>query len=92
MATDSGYHFVGKATGMVMRELPRNVDADAVIEIGRYLDDQAKLAPISLSQAIEAVRKLVETKLTDFDLEELILESAAARRLALLLDTYRDRR
>ncbi|TPN40164.1 hypothetical protein FKO01_03055 [Mesorhizobium sp. B2-3-3] len=75
-----------------MRELPRNVDADAVIEIGRYLDDQGKVAPVSLSCAIEAIRKLVQTGLTDFELEELILESAAARHLALLLDTDSGRR
>ncbi|WP_181165748.1 hypothetical protein [Mesorhizobium sp. B2-4-12] len=90
--TNRRYYSSANRMGVAMRELPRNVDADAVIEIGRYLDDQAKLAPISLSHAIEAVRKLVETELNDFDLEQLIIESAAARHLALLLDTDSSRR
>ncbi|MER9140058.1 hypothetical protein NKI20_28040 [Mesorhizobium sp. M0830] len=70
-----------------MRDLPKNVDADAVIEIGRYLDDQGKGAPVSIADAIRIVRKTAGTKLTAVELEELILECAAARHLAVVLDS-----
>ncbi|MER8748666.1 hypothetical protein NKH57_05185 [Mesorhizobium sp. M1050] len=70
-----------------MRDLPKNVDADAVIEIGRYLDDQGKGAPVSIADANRIVRKTAGTKLTAVELEELILECAAARHLAVVLDS-----
>jgi hypothetical protein len=69
-----------------MRPLPRNVDADAVLAIGAYLDDQARSVPISVRGSIDEVRKNTRTRLSDQQLEELIIESAAARHLALLLD------
>ncbi|MEI9416489.1 hypothetical protein [Mesorhizobium sp. Cs1321R2N1] len=70
-----------------MRDLPKDVDADAVIEIGRYLDDLGKRARISVHEAIRIVRKKTRTKLTDAGLEELIVECAAARHLAIVLDS-----
>jgi len=69
-----------------MRPLPRNVDADAVLAIGAYLDDQAHSVPISIRGSIDEVRKRTGTSLSDHQLEELVIESAAARGLALLLD------
>ena len=69
-----------------MRPLPRNVDADAVLAIGAYLDDQAHSVPISVRGGFDEVRKRTATSLSDHQLEELIIESAAARHLALLLD------
>ncbi|TIR17083.1 MAG: hypothetical protein E5X33_26905 [Mesorhizobium sp.] len=73
-----------------MKDLPRNVDADAVIAIGQYLDDHSKITPVSVSDAIRVVRKLAITRLSDFDLEELIIESAGARHLSVLLDSHDD--
>jgi len=72
-----------------MRELPANVDADAVIEIGRYLDEHAKTTPVSLSDALRVVRRRAPTtRPGDTWLEELIVESAASRSLAVLLDNH----
>ena len=72
-----------------MRELPSNVDADAVIEVGRYLDDHAKTTPVSISDAIRVVRRRAPATCPgDGWLEELIVESAATRKLALLLDNH----
>lgn len=73
-----------------MRSLPRNIDVDAVLEIGAYLDDQAHNVPVSMRRAIAAVRQRLKTDLTDHELEELIVESASTRRLALVLDSRDD--
>ncbi len=73
-----------------MRSLPRNIDVDAVLEIGAYLDDQAHNAPVSMRMAIAAVRRRLKTDLSDHELEELIIESASTRRLSLLLDSRDD--
>lgn len=73
-----------------MRSLPRNIDVDAVLEIGAYLDDQAHNVPVSMRRAIAAVRRRLKTDLTDHELEELIVESASTRRLSLLLDSRGD--
>jgi hypothetical protein len=72
-----------------VRELPSNIDADAVIEVGRYLDDHAKTTAVSISDALRVVRRRVNgSPISDSGLEELILESAAARHLAILLDNH----
>jgi hypothetical protein len=71
-----------------MRELPSNVD-DAVIEVGRYLDDLAKATAVSISDALRVVRhRAPTTRAGDLWLEELIVESAATRQLAILLDNH----
>ncbi|AZO62000.1 hypothetical protein EOA75_11280 [Mesorhizobium sp. M1A.F.Ca.IN.022.07.1.1] len=70
-----------------MRELPPNVDADVVIEVGRYLDDHAKTTAVSISDAIRVVRRRAPaTRASELWLEELIVESAGTRQLAVLLD------
>ena len=70
-----------------MRELPSNVDADAVIEVGRYLDDHAKTTAVSVSEALRIIRRRINgSRISDCGLEELILESAATRHLAILMD------
>jgi hypothetical protein len=70
-----------------MRELPSNVDADAVIEVGRYLDDHSKTTPVSVSEALRVIRRRINgSPISDGGLEELILESASTRHLAMLLD------
>ncbi|QND60571.1 hypothetical protein [Mesorhizobium huakuii] len=72
-----------------MRELPFDIDADAVIEVGRYLDDHAKTTAVSISEALRVIRRRVnKSRAGDSGLEELIVESAAARKLALLLDNH----
>ncbi|PBB64236.1 hypothetical protein CK228_34080 [Mesorhizobium sp. WSM4312] len=73
-----------------MRDLPKNVDVDAVILIGQYLDDHSKTTPVSISDAIRVIRKRAVTHLSDFDLEELIVECAGVRQLGVLLDTHDD--
>ncbi|WP_421917039.1 hypothetical protein [Mesorhizobium sp.] len=70
-----------------MRSLPRDIDVDAVLEIGAYLDDQAHNVPVSIRAAVAEVRRRLKTDLSDHDLEELIVESASTRRLSLLLDS-----
>jgi hypothetical protein len=71
-----------------MRELPSDVDADAVIEVGRYLDDCAKFTAVSVSEALRVIRRHINSsQISDIGLEELILESAATRHLAILLDS-----
>jgi hypothetical protein len=69
-----------------MHTLPTNIDADVVLAIGRMLDDHAKLASVSLADSVEQVRKNQPTSLTDFELEELVIEMAGSRGLAVLLD------
>ncbi|MFD1986038.1 hypothetical protein ACFSOZ_26690 [Mesorhizobium newzealandense] len=72
-----------------MRELPFDIDADAAIEVGRYLDDHAKTTAVSISDALRVIRRRITTaRVGDMWLEELIVESAAARKLALLLDNH----
>jgi hypothetical protein len=72
-----------------MRELPSNGDADVVIEVGRYLDHHAKNTAVSISDALRIVRRrAATTRPGDGWLEELIVESAAARHLAVLLDNH----
>jgi hypothetical protein len=72
-----------------MRELPFDIDADAVIEVGRYLDAHAKTTAVSISEALRVIRRRVNKSCVgDSGLEELIVESAAARKLALLLDNH----
>ena len=72
-----------------MRELPFDIDADAVIEVGRYLDDHAKTTAVSISEALRVIRRRVKNSgVGDSGLEELIVESAATRKLALLLDNH----
>ena len=72
-----------------MRDLPIDVDADAVIAVGRYLDDHAKTTAVSISEALRVIRRGVnKSRIGDMWLEELIVESAAARKLAILLDNH----
>ena len=69
-----------------MRALPRNIDADAVLAIGRMLDDHAKMASVSLADALKDIRKDHHTQLSDCDLEELVIEMAKSRGLTVLID------
>jgi hypothetical protein len=69
-----------------VRELPRDIDADVVIEIDRLLDEQAKAAPVPVHKLAARIRQKVETGLSDLSIVELIVEMAATRGLAMLFD------
>ncbi|MER8612209.1 hypothetical protein [Mesorhizobium sp. M0435] len=69
-----------------MRDLPRNIDADVVIEISKLLDDRAKSVPVPVHKLAAMIRLGVETLLTDHSIEELIVEMAATRGLPMLFD------
>jgi hypothetical protein len=70
----------------MMRELPWNIDADLVLAVGRLLDDHAKMTSVSVAAAIAQIRKALKTKVTNDEIEQLIIEMAASRGLAVLID------
>lgn len=69
-----------------MRELPKNIDADLVIEISQLLDDHPPLVPVPVYQLTVLVRQRVKTGLPDRSIEELIVEMATTRLLAMAFD------
>ncbi|MER8829577.1 hypothetical protein NKH73_26150 [Mesorhizobium sp. M0938] len=69
-----------------MRELPKSIDADVVIEISRLLDDHAKSAPVPVHKLASMISKSVETDLQTASIEELIVEMAMTRQLPMLFD------
>ncbi|MET2832230.1 hypothetical protein [Mesorhizobium shangrilense] len=69
-----------------MRELPRNIDADVVLAIGEMLDDHARMASVSLAAAVTHIRKLQQTALSDDEVEQLVVEMAGSRGLAVKFD------
>jgi hypothetical protein len=69
-----------------MRTLPLNIDADVVLAIGQALDDHARMASVSIADILTRIRVDHVTALSDHDLEELVVEMAASRHLAILLD------
>ena len=69
-----------------MRALPPDIDVDAVIAIGRYLDDHGSSRPVSVHGALSALRRDLNTQLSDASIEELLVEMCASRKLAVLLD------
>ncbi|MER8590424.1 MULTISPECIES: hypothetical protein [unclassified Mesorhizobium] len=78
--------FVSFGGEALMRDLPRNIDADVVIEISKLLDDRAKSVPVPVHKLAAMIRLGVETRLTDHSIEELIVEMAATRGLPMLFD------
>ncbi|WP_292657134.1 hypothetical protein [Mesorhizobium sp.] len=79
----AGFSFGGEA---LMRDLPRDIDADVVIEISRLLNDRAKSVPVPVHKLAAMIRLGVETGLTNHSIEELIVEMAATRGLPMLFD------
>ncbi|RUV73492.1 MAG: hypothetical protein EOR30_15435 [Mesorhizobium sp.] len=69
-----------------MRELPKSIDADVVIEISRLLDDHAKSAPVPVHKLALMISNRVETDLPTASIEELIVEMAMTRQLPMLFD------
>lgn len=50
-----------------MRDLPKNIDADAVIEISRLLDDSSAFVPVRVPEIAASVRKKVTTGMHRLD-------------------------
>ncbi|WP_136617765.1 MULTISPECIES: hypothetical protein [Mesorhizobium] len=73
-----------------MRELPIDIDADVVLALGQALDDHAKMASVSIADLVKQIRTDFVTPLSDDDIEELVIEMAASRGLAVLLDRHVD--
>jgi hypothetical protein len=71
-----------------VRELAKNIDADLVLAVARYLDDHGRSTPVSLGVAIPEIRNRQSTRLSNKALEELILQMAATRGLSVLLDNH----
>jgi hypothetical protein len=69
-----------------MRELPKSIDADVVIEISRLLDDRAKSAPVPVHKLASMISHSVKTDLPTASIEELIVEMAMTRQLPMLFD------
>ena len=69
-----------------MRELPKNIDADVVIEISRHLDDHPKSTPVRVHQLAALIQQRFNASLPDKSIEELIVEMATTRRLPMLFD------
>ena len=86
-----------------MRALPQDIDVEAVMAIGRYLDDHGSGRPVSIHGALSSLRHRLESQLSDASLEELAylnrrfgVELAvadrnreAAERLQVAIDQYR---
>jgi hypothetical protein len=69
-----------------MRALPQDIDVEAVMAIGHYLDDHGSGRPVSIHGALSSLRCRLETPLSDASLEELLVEMCASRKLAVLFD------
>lgn len=69
-----------------MRALPQDIDVEAVMAIGRYLDDHGSARPVSVHLALGSLRQGTDTQLSDAALEELLVEMCASRKLAVLFD------
>jgi hypothetical protein len=77
-------HFETKVTPM--RELPKDIDADVVIEISKLLDDCPLFVPVRVHELAARVRQKLKTGLPDLSIEELIVEMASVRQLAMAFD------
>lgn len=73
-----------------MQDLPRNIDADLVIEIGRIFDDAPAEAGISVSETIAECRRNTATRMTDEELETLIVRMSGPRGRAVVFDRQAD--
>lgn len=69
-----------------MRDLPRDIDADVVIEASRLLDDAEDLAPLPVHELDKRIRTTLQTRLSDQVIEELVVEMASKRGLPMVLD------
>ncbi|MET2831243.1 hypothetical protein [Mesorhizobium shangrilense] len=68
-----------------MRDLPRDIDADVVIEIGKLLDD-TDVGPLPVHDLVKQVRTLTQSIVSDQAIEQLIVEMAANRGLSMIFE------
>lgn len=59
-----------------MRDLPGDIDADVVIEVNRLLDDAEDLLPLPAHELVKRIRTILQTRLSDQAIEELVVEMA----------------
>lgn len=69
-----------------MRDLPSDIDADVVIEVSRLLDDAEDLSPLPVHELVKRIRTTLQTRLSDQAIEELVVEMASTRGLAMVVE------
>jgi hypothetical protein len=70
----------------MMRDLPRDIEADVVIEISRLLDDAAPTAALPIHGLVKQIRDATQTRLSDQAIEELAVEMASTRNLPMIFE------
>ncbi|MBA1144451.1 hypothetical protein EN935_36240 [Mesorhizobium sp. M7D.F.Ca.US.004.03.1.1] len=69
-----------------MRNLPSDIDADVVIEVSRLIDDAEDLLPLPVHELVKRIRTILQTRLSDQAIEELVVEMASTRGLPMVFD------
>ena len=69
-----------------MRNLPSDIDADVVIEVSRLIDDAEDLLPLPVQELVKRIRTILQTRLSDQAIEELVVEMASTRGLPMVFD------
>jgi len=69
-----------------MRNLPSDIDADVVIEVSRLIDDAEDLLPLPVHELVKRIRTVLQTRLSDQAIEELVVEMASTRGLPMVFD------
>ncbi|QND61708.1 hypothetical protein [Mesorhizobium huakuii] len=69
-----------------MRNLPSDIDADVVIEVSRLIDDAEDLLPLPVHELVKRIRTILQTRLSDEAIEELVVEMASTRGLPMVFD------
>ena len=69
-----------------MRNLPSDIDADVVIEVSRLIDDAEDLLPLPVQELVKRIRTILQTRLSDQAIEELVVEMASTRGLPIVSD------
>ncbi|UVK35979.1 hypothetical protein LHFGNBLO_006260 (plasmid) [Mesorhizobium sp. AR10] len=69
-----------------MRDLPSDINADVVIEVSRLLDDAEDLLPLPVHELVQRIRTVLQTRLSDQAIEELVVEMASNRGLPMVFD------
>ncbi|RUX83149.1 hypothetical protein EN993_36685, partial [Mesorhizobium sp. M7D.F.Ca.US.004.01.2.1] len=67
-----------------MRNLPSDIDADVVIEVSRLIDDAEDLLPLPVHELVKRIRTILQTRLSDQAIEELVVEMASTRGLPMV--------
>jgi len=69
-----------------MRNLPSDIDADVVIEVSRLIDDAEDLLPLPVHELVKRIRTILQTRLSDQAIEELVVQMASTRGLPMVFD------